>query len=151
MSCDGGHLGFPIGIKNRNLVKDIPMIIHLQFGFSQFISFRDEDLWNFSQSEHIIGPGSHIEYPTGTKNSNFVEDHTRNIPAKFGSNRPSDFGEEAWNVKSLQTTDKRRQTPSPGELKRGDALRTTLVLKIGLKKFLSINFHQKMSHWRIDV
>jgi hypothetical protein len=46
-------------------------------------------------SEHIIGPGSHIEYPTGTKNSNFVEDHPRNIPAKFGSNRPSGFGEEA--------------------------------------------------------
>ena len=109
MSCSGGHLGFPIGIKNSNLVKDIPMIIHLQFGFSQFISFR-EDLWNFSQSEHIIGPGSHIEYPTGTKNSNFVEDHPRNIPAKFGSNRPSGFGEEAWNVKSLQTTDNRQQT-----------------------------------------
>jgi hypothetical protein len=30
MSCDGGHLGFPIGIKNSNLVKDIPMINHLQ-------------------------------------------------------------------------------------------------------------------------
>jgi hypothetical protein len=44
------------------------------------------------KSEHIIGPGSHIEYPTGTKN--FVEDHQRNIPAKFGSNRPSGFGEE---------------------------------------------------------
>jgi hypothetical protein len=29
------------------LVKYIPMIIHLQFGFSQFISFREEDLWNF--------------------------------------------------------------------------------------------------------
>ena len=109
MSCNGGHLGFPIGIKNSNLVKDIPMIIPLQFGFSQFISFREEDLWNFSQSEHIIGPGSHIEYPTGTKNSNFVEDHPRNIPAKFGSNRPSGFGEEAWNVKSLQTTDDGRQ------------------------------------------
>ena len=105
MSCDGGHLGFPIGIKNRNLVKDIPMIIHLQFGFSQFISFREKDLWNFSQSEHIIGPGSHVEYPTGTKNKHFVEDHPRNIPAKFGSNWPSGFGEEAWNVKSLQTTD----------------------------------------------
>jgi hypothetical protein len=119
MSCDGGHLGFPIGIKNRNLVKDIPMIIHLQFGFSQFISFREEDLWNFSQSEHIIGPGSHIEYPTGMKNSNFVEDHPRNIPAKFGSNRPSGFGEEAWNVKSLQMTDDGRQvmaTFGPGEL-----------------------------------
>ena len=85
------------------------MIIHLQFGFSQFISFREEDLWNFSQSEHIIGPGSHVEYPAGTKNSNFVEDHPRNIPAKFGSNWPSGFGEEAWNVKSLQTTDDGRQ------------------------------------------
>jgi hypothetical protein len=85
------------------------MIIPGQFRFSQFISFREEDLWNFSQSEHIIGLGSHIEYPTGTKNSNFVEDHPRNIPAKFGSNRPSGFGEEAWNVKSLQTTDDRRQ------------------------------------------
>jgi hypothetical protein len=42
-----------------------------------------------------IGPGSHIEYPTGTKNSNFVEDYPRNIPAMFGSNRPSGFGEEA--------------------------------------------------------
>jgi hypothetical protein len=39
-----GHLGFPIGIKNSNLVKDIPMIIPLQFGFSQFICFREEDL-----------------------------------------------------------------------------------------------------------
>jgi hypothetical protein len=77
------------------------MIIHVQFRFSQFISFREEDLWNFSQSEHIIGLGSHIEYATGTKNSNFVEDHPRNIPAKFGSNRPSGFGEEAWNVLPL--------------------------------------------------
>ena len=109
MSCDGGHLGFPIDIKNSNLVKDIPMIIHLQFGFSQFISFREEDLWNFSQSQNIIGPGSHVEYLTGTKNRNCVEDHPRNIPAKFGSNWPSGFGEEAWNVKSLQTTDNRRQ------------------------------------------
>jgi hypothetical protein len=92
------------------LVKDIPMIIHLQFGFSQFISFREEDLWNFSQSEHIIAPGSHVKYPTRTKNSNFVEDHPRNIPAKFGSNWPSCFGEEAWNVKGLQTTDDRYQT-----------------------------------------
>jgi hypothetical protein len=39
----------------------------------------------------FIGPGSHIEYPTRTKNSNFVED----LPAKFGSNRPCGFGEEA--------------------------------------------------------
>ena len=112
MSCDGGHLGFPIDIKNSNLVKDIPMIIHLQFGFSQFISFREEDLWNFSQSEHIISPGSHIEYPTRTKNSNFVEDHPRNIPAKFGSNWPSDFREGS--LKCEKFTDDRRQTTDDG-------------------------------------
>jgi hypothetical protein len=28
-----------------------------------------------------------------TKNRNFVEDHPRNIPANFGSNWPSGFGE----------------------------------------------------------
>jgi hypothetical protein len=101
MSCGVGHLGFPIHIKNINLVKDIPMIINLQFVFSQFISFREEHLWNFSQSEHIIGPGSHVENLTGMKNRNFIEDHLRNIPAKFGSNWPCGFGEEAWNVKSF--------------------------------------------------
>jgi hypothetical protein len=77
------------------------MINHLQFGFSQFISFREEDLWNFSQSEHIIGPGSHVEYLTGTKNRNFVEDHPRNIPAKFGSNWPSGFGERSLKCEKL--------------------------------------------------
>ena len=83
LSSGGGCLGLPIDIKNRNFVEDLPMIIPGQFGF------------NFSQSEHIIGPGSHVEYPTGTKNRNFVEDHPRNIPAKFGSNWPSGFGEKA--------------------------------------------------------
>jgi hypothetical protein len=38
MSCGGGHLGFPIGIQNSNLVKDRPMIIHGQFGFNVFCS-----------------------------------------------------------------------------------------------------------------
>jgi hypothetical protein len=33
MSCGGGHLGFSIGIKNRKLVEDLPMIIPGQFGF----------------------------------------------------------------------------------------------------------------------
>ena len=112
MSCGGGHLGFPIGIKNSNLVKDIPMIIHLQFGFSQFISFREEDLWNFSQSEHIIGPGSNVEYPTGTKNSNFVEDHPRNIPAKFGSNWHSGFRRRS--LKCEKFTDDRQRTTDDG-------------------------------------
>ena len=116
MSCGGGHLGFPTHIKNRNMVKDIPMIIHLQFGFSQFISFK-EDLWNFSQSEHIIGPGSHVEYPTGTKNRNFVEDHPRNIPAKFGSKLSQWLRRSS--LKCEKFTDNRRRTPSDGNSSHG--------------------------------
>jgi hypothetical protein len=27
MSCGGGHLGFPIGIKNTHFVENLPMII----------------------------------------------------------------------------------------------------------------------------
>jgi hypothetical protein len=33
MYCGGGHLGFPIDIKNINFVEDLPMIIPGQFGF----------------------------------------------------------------------------------------------------------------------
>jgi hypothetical protein len=46
--------------------------------------------------QHIIGPGSHVEYPIGTKNRNFVEDYPRNIPEQFGFNCPSGFREEAF-------------------------------------------------------
>jgi hypothetical protein len=31
MYCGGGHLGFPIGIKNTHLAEDLPMIIPGQF------------------------------------------------------------------------------------------------------------------------
>jgi hypothetical protein len=34
MSYGGGHLGFPIGIKNIYFVEDLPMIIPGQFGFN---------------------------------------------------------------------------------------------------------------------
>jgi hypothetical protein len=34
MSCGGGHLGFPIVIKNTHLVENLPMIIPGQFGFN---------------------------------------------------------------------------------------------------------------------
>jgi hypothetical protein len=71
------------------------MIIGMSFTKFLFFMPIGNPRWPPSQAEHIIGPGSHVEYPTGTKNRNFVEDHPRNIPAKFGSNWPSGFGEEA--------------------------------------------------------
>jgi hypothetical protein len=33
MYCGGGHLGFPIAIKNTKFVEDLPMIIPGQLGF----------------------------------------------------------------------------------------------------------------------
>jgi hypothetical protein len=46
MSCGGGHLGFPIQIKIRNFVEDLPMIIPGQFGFNCPSGFRVEAFWN---------------------------------------------------------------------------------------------------------
>jgi hypothetical protein len=46
MSCSGGHLGFPIGIKNTHLVEDLPMIIPGQFGFNYPSGFREEAFGN---------------------------------------------------------------------------------------------------------
>jgi hypothetical protein len=41
-ACGGGHLGYPIGIKNTHLVEDLPMIIPGQFGFNCPSGFREE-------------------------------------------------------------------------------------------------------------
>ena len=42
MSCGGGHLGFPIGIKNIEFVEDLPIIIPGQFGLNCSSGFREE-------------------------------------------------------------------------------------------------------------
>jgi hypothetical protein len=42
MSYGGGHLGFPIGIKNRIFVENLSMIIPGQFGFNCPSGFREE-------------------------------------------------------------------------------------------------------------
>jgi hypothetical protein len=34
MSCGGGRLGFPLGIKNKAIVEDLPMIIPGLFGLN---------------------------------------------------------------------------------------------------------------------
>jgi hypothetical protein len=44
-NCPGmiiGRSGFPIGIKNKKLVEDLPMIIPGQFGFNCPSGFREE-------------------------------------------------------------------------------------------------------------
>jgi hypothetical protein len=46
MYCGGGHLGFPIDIKNRKFVEDTPMIIPGQFGFNCPSGFREDIGWS---------------------------------------------------------------------------------------------------------
>jgi hypothetical protein len=62
--------------------------------------FWQEDFQVFNQSEHVIGPGSHVEFFIYTKNTNLVEDHPMNMYGKFGWNLFSGFREEELNVKS---------------------------------------------------
>ena len=54
MSCGGGHLGFPIGIKNGNFVEDLPMIIPGQFGFNCPSGFRVEAFWSIFPIESNV-------------------------------------------------------------------------------------------------
>jgi hypothetical protein len=57
MTCGGGHLGFPIDIKNIHFVEDLPMIIPGQFGFNCPSGFRDMGKCSnafFSETTNII-------------------------------------------------------------------------------------------------
>ena len=92
--CRGGHLGYAIGTKITNLVEDHPVIISIMLQFHRLSSFWQEDFQSFNQSEHIIGPGSHVWFPISTKITNLVEDLPMNISAKFGPNLISGFREE---------------------------------------------------------
>ena len=75
------------------------MIIPAKSQFNWLGGFWQEDFLNFSQWEHIMDPGSHVEFQVSTKNTNLVEDHPMNIYGKFGWNLFSGFREEL-NVKS---------------------------------------------------
>ena len=76
------------------------MIIPAKSQFNWFGGFWQEDFQGFNQSEHVIGPDSHVEFPMYTKNTNPVEDHPMNISGKFHCNLFSCFREEELNAKS---------------------------------------------------
>jgi hypothetical protein len=54
MYCASGHLGFPIGIKNINIVENLPMIIPGQFGFNCSSGFREEAGWSSTNLAFIV-------------------------------------------------------------------------------------------------
>ena len=83
MFADGGHLGWRSGSQDIIL-----KVYHLRTIHA-----------NFDQSEHIMGPGSHVGFPISAKNKNLVYDHTMNISAKFDSNLLCGFRKKDENVK----------------------------------------------------
>ena len=44
------------------------MIIPAKSQFNWLSGFQQEDFLNFDQSEHIMGPGSHVGFPISAKN-----------------------------------------------------------------------------------
>ena len=85
MSCGGGHLGFPTGIKNRTFVEDLPMIIPGQFGFNCPSGFREEA---FLVMVAILDTGRHW------RTLILKGDHPRIISTKFGWDWLSSFRRE---------------------------------------------------------
>ena len=75
----GGHLVFPIGPKNTNLVEVLRSCFLLSF--VEFHSAVSEKKSKMSQP--IRGQGGHLVFPIGPKNTNLVEDVTMLIPIKF--------------------------------------------------------------------
>ena len=73
------------------------MIIPGQFGFNCPSGYREEAFSDFSHRVQCLTKSCcsrHLPFYIGTKNLKFVEDHPRNIPAKFGSNWPSVLSKE---------------------------------------------------------
>ena len=98
MYYGGGHLGYPIGIKNTHLVEDLPMIIPGQFGFNYRSGFREEAFWNiFPIGSNVkLSPAvaAILNFISEQKNVKFVEDHPMNIHVQFGFNNICSFWEE---------------------------------------------------------
>jgi hypothetical protein len=106
MSCGGGHLGFPIGIKNIKFVEDLPMIIPAKLYmnvhwtvlynlkvFCSDMKFKMAATAGLSLTLDHMGKmfqnasSLHIE----TKNLKIVEDHPMNIHVQFGFNHICSF------------------------------------------------------------
>ena len=90
------------------------MIFPAKSQFNWFGGFWREDFQSFNQSEHVIGSGSHVEFPIYTKNTNLVEDHPMNIYGKFGLNLFSGFREKLTDGRLPMT---KAHGLWPGELK----------------------------------
>ena len=75
----GGHLVFPIGPKNTNLVKGFEILLPIKF--VEFRSAVSEEKSKISRP--IRDQGGHLVFSIGPKNTNLVEGFEILLPVKF--------------------------------------------------------------------
>ena len=95
----GGHLVFPIGPKNTNLVEDVEILLPVKFSLNslQWLKRRSRKM-----SQPIRGQDGHLVFPIGLKNTNLVEDIKILLPVKFRWISFSGFRGEVENVSANQ-------------------------------------------------
>jgi hypothetical protein len=62
----GSHICWPNGMKRRNFIEDLTLMLPAKFGSIWPSSFRGEDFFYSSQSEKRIALGVHVCWPNGT-------------------------------------------------------------------------------------
>jgi hypothetical protein len=102
MYCGGGHLGFPIGIKNKKFHKLYVFCSDMKFKMADTagLSLTLDPMGKMFQNASSLKPLGQLKpkcpFPIGIKNSNLVKDIPMIIPGHFGFNCPSGFKEEAF-------------------------------------------------------
>ena len=89
----GGHLVFPIGHKNTNLVEGVEILLPVKFRWILFSGFRGE-VENVSAN---LRPGRPFVLPISPKNTNLVEGVEILLPVKFFESHSS-VSEEKSNM-----------------------------------------------------
>ena len=92
----GGHLVFPIGPKNTNLVEDVEILLPVKFRWIPFSSFREVDV---SANQRQRQP---FYFPIRPKNTNLVEDIEILLLVKFRWIPFTGFRGEVKNVSANQ-------------------------------------------------
>ena len=90
----GGHLVFPIGRKNTDLVEDVEILLPVKFHWILLGGLKEKS----KMSQPIRGQGGHLVFPISTKNTKLVEDVEVLLPVKFRWIPFSGFRGEVENV-----------------------------------------------------
>jgi hypothetical protein len=95
MSYGGGHLVFPIGIKNIKFVEDLPMIIPGQFPMGKCSNAFFSETTNMIKAKLYMNVHWMVLYNLKVFCSDMkfkmAEDHTMNIHVQFGFNHICSF------------------------------------------------------------